>query len=56
MGAIVDPAIVGYRLSVTDCVKKLPISDCHLVPVADYQSWQTIGSLPITAISVTTAD
>ncbi len=36
--------IVYYRLQFLDCTKKilrLPISDCHLVPITNYRLWQT---------------
>ncbi len=46
-----DQAILDYRLSISDFVKQT--FDCHLVPIADYQLWLTIGSSPITVTSVT---
>jgi hypothetical protein len=39
MGTIIDPAIIDYSLS---------ISDCYLVPITNYRLWQTVGSFLIT--------
>jgi hypothetical protein len=52
MGVFVDLAIVNYRLSITDLLNNPPIFDCLLVPVTDYQLWQTTGTFPFTIISM----